>query len=157
MRALSLMFRAADDDLVVGLASGAPGGDVIFHEACREQGISSWVALPMPKDDYVARAFGDLDSWRSRFLSSAGHGKVLELSDRPGLPRWLDDTQTECDAWSRGNRWTISMAQSWGADETIVLVPWDEQDDGALGRTTEFVRLARNTGLKVEIIPMPQG
>src|SRR5271157_1695005 len=88
------------------LASAAPGTDIICHELCRELGIKSIICLPMPVDSYSTEIFRDLDGWRSRFLALFGEGADrLELSDAPGLPRWLHGTGT--NEWERGNRWVL--------------------------------------------------
>ena len=132
---------------VVGLASAAPGGDIIFHEACADLGIRSIVCLPMPADCYVAAAFDDFE-WRSRFLTLLGDRQrldsaaILRLADGPGLPQWLHGAAT--NEWERGNRWVLEMAATWGADRLTLLALWDAQDVGdAPGGTAHMVAMAR--------------
>lgn len=142
------------DSTFLGLASAAPGSDILFHEACAEINVPTTLCLPMPAADYGRLAFQNLDSWRSRFLRlrremERKQRKVLELSDREGLPRWLQGSDT--NPWERGNRWVLEMALTSGADEVTLIALWDGKDEGdAPGGTAHMVQLARSTG-KVDV------
>ena len=134
------------------LASAAPGSDIICHEICRELGINSTICLPMPKDVFGRLAFGNLDSWRSRYLKLIGQTSPLELSDREDLPLWLQGTGL--DRWERGNRWVLEMALTRGADKVTLLHLWDGRADGdAPGGTAHMVSIARQAGM-VDLIPI---
>jgi hypothetical protein len=125
------------------LASAAPGTDIICHELCRELGIKSTICLPMPADSYSMNIFKDLDGWRSRFLALVGEGAdLLQLSDAPGLPKWLQGTDT--DEWERGNRWVLQLALSAGAPKVSLIAVWDGNAIGdAKGGTAHMVQIAR--------------
>jgi hypothetical protein len=130
---------------VVGLASGAPGGDLLFHEACAELGIASTMCLPVPADAYARSAFRRQDAWRTRFLDLRERGRpVLELSDRRSAG-WLQ--RPPVDVWERGNRWVLQLALTGDAREVTLLALWDgkTQGDGA-GGTAHMVKLARESG-----------
>ena len=131
----------------LGLASAAPGADILFHEVCAEMGIPSTLCLPMPPADYARLEFQDFDAWRSRFLTlRRGQQTVLELSDREGLPRWLHSAGT--NPWERGNRWVLQMALTAEAERITLIALWDGKDEGdAPGGTAHMVRSARDTGL----------
>jgi hypothetical protein len=126
----------------------------LAHELCSQLGISSTVCLPMHAKDYARLTFGDLDAWRTRFLRIVEQrtGKVLELSENAGLPRWLFGSQT--DPWERGNRWVMQIAQTSGASHVTLVALWDKQPQGdGLGGTAHFVQLARDAGnIRIEII-----
>jgi hypothetical protein len=137
------------------LASAAPGTDIICHELCRELGVESTICLPMPVDSYSTVIFKHLDSWRSRFLALVrGGADRLELSDAPGLPRWLQGTQT--DEWERGNRWVLQLALSAGAPKISLVAVWDGKDIGdASGGTAHMVQIARAAGtVDIDIIKL---
>ena len=126
-------------------ASAAPGGDLLFHEACEELKIRSTVCLPMPAEEFARETFCDLDDWRSRFLTvCARHrerrGDLLELSDQAGLPRWLSGTRL--DPWDRGMRWVLQIALAMDAARVTLLTLWD----GSPGGTARMVEFARDTG-----------
>jgi tetratricopeptide (TPR) repeat protein len=134
------------DDHFLGLASAAPGADILFHEVCAELGLPNTLCLPMPVADYARLEFKDLDAWRSRFLTlQRGQQRVLELSDREGLPKWLHGSGK--DPWERGNRWVLQMALTAEAARITLIALWDGKDEGdAPGGTAHMVRLARDTG-----------
>ncbi|MDT4836138.1 hypothetical protein FQZ97_698240 [compost metagenome] len=136
------------------LASSAPGADILVHEVCAELGIPTVLCLPMPVEYVVQHAYGCLDGWRNRLLDIVRRqGTTIRiLQSEAGLPRWL--AQSVIDPWDRGNRWMMAMAESWPADEHMLLALWDcEESAGRIGGTTQIVELARRTpNFKVEII-----
>jgi hypothetical protein len=134
----------------LAFASGAAGGDVLFHEVCDELTVRSILCLPMPADEYSSRTFRDVDDWRARFLALLDRARerdgVLELSDQEGLPRWLSGTSV--NAWERGNRWMLQMGLAAGAKRITLLALWDGQPSGDdLGGTAQMVELARAAGV----------
>jgi hypothetical protein len=134
-----------DEYEVMGLASAAPGADILAQEICAELGIKSTICLPMPAEDYARLAFEDLDNWRTRFLDLQLDHELLELSDMAGLPRWLSGSKV--DSWERGNRWVMQMALTWGAKRVTLVALWDGKMEGdAPGGTAHMVQLARDAG-----------
>jgi hypothetical protein len=133
------------------LSSAAPGTDIICHELCRGLGVKSTICLPTPVDSYSTNTFkGDhLDEWRGRFLALVGGGADhLQLSDAPGLPKWLQGTGT--DEWERGNNWVLQLALSSGAQKVSLIAVWDGKDFGdARGGTAHMVQIARAAGTVV--------
>lgn len=140
----------------VGLASAAPGADILAHEVFGELGLTSTICLPMPAADFARLAFEDLDSWRSRFLDLTKEHDVLELSDREGLPRWLHGSQT--DSWERGNRWVMQMALTSNAKRITLIALWDGKEHGdAPGGTAHMVQLGRDAGMvRIETVDAQQ-
>jgi len=141
-----------DEYEFMGLASAAPGADILAHEVCAEIGMKSTICLPMPAKDYARLTFEDLDNWRTRFLDLQQDHDVLELSDREGLPRWLSGSNV--DSWERGNRWVMQMALTWGAKRITLVALWDGKMEGdAPGGTAQMVQLARDAGtVRVKIV-----
>jgi hypothetical protein len=144
------MIRAAIVDLagrggeLRALASAAPGADILALEVFAEVGIPAVVCLPMPSDEFARQQFADLDDWRNRYLDIVKTHQVMTLSDRPGLPRWLQASGV--DPWERGNEWVIQLAETSDADQVTVLVFWDGQPSGSPGGTGHMVDLARKAG-----------
>jgi hypothetical protein len=152
------LIRKAIEDLsdneheICLMASGAPGGDILAHEICSELRLATTICLPMPIEDFASFAFETLDSWRTRFLDLISHRRVLELSNRKGLPRWLHGSQI--NPWERGNYWVMQMALSCGADRVTLLAFWDGKEKGDnFGGTAHMVQLARDSG-KVRFKPV---
>jgi hypothetical protein len=147
----ALVKLARDDVEFLGIASAAPGGDILFHEVCEELRIRSVPCLPMPADKYASHTFGAVDDWRSRFLNLLDRTRerkdeILELSDQEGLPRWLHGTPV--NPWERGNRWVLQMGLAAAARWTTLLALWDGQPAGDdLGGTAQMVSLAQSTGV----------
>lgn len=132
------------------LSSAAPGSDILCHEVCRELRIDSTICLPMPKESYSRLVFRDEENWRPRFLELVSSRPVLQLSDQEDLPRWLRNSNL--DAWERGNRWVLEMAQAGGAAKVTLIVLWDGKTTGdAPGGTAHMVGLARDAGTVVEV------
>jgi hypothetical protein len=127
------------------IASAAPGADILCHEVCKELDIDSTICLPMPAKDFSREVFGDLDGWRGRFLAIVDSRLVLQLSDKEGLPRWLEGSGL--NPWERGNRWVLEMAQTSGAKKVSLIALWDGKpigDDN--GGTAHMVQIARDAG-----------
>ncbi len=71
--------------------------------------------------------------------------EILYLSDRDGLPRWLEGS--DLNPWERGNRWVIKMAETSGADQITLIALWDGKSSGdAPGGTAQLVEIAREAG-----------
>jgi hypothetical protein len=141
-------IAAANDAPLVALASAAPGGDILFHEACAELGIPSILCLPIPAADYIREAYEAYPGWRTRFqdLMEKRTDSVLELSDRAKLPGWLADPPKSppIDFWERGNRWVLAMARAYDPERSYLIVLWDGVETGqAMGGTAHMVQLAK--------------
>ena len=134
---------------IVALASGAPGGDVIFHEVCRELGVASVMCLPIPTAEYVRKTYDRFPEWRSRFIDLLQERtSVLELSDRAELPNWLAEPPRDppIDFWERGNRWVLAMARALNPVRAYLMVLWDGARNSAhTGGTAHMVSLAEQT------------
>jgi hypothetical protein len=126
-------------------SSAAPGSDILCHEICRELRIDSTICLPMPKEAFSQLVFKEEESWRARFLELISSRPVLELSDQSNLPRWLRNSGL--NAWERGNRWVLEMAQASEAQKVTLIALWDGKTTGdAPGGTAHLVGLARDAG-----------
>lgn len=157
-RLVELKAQLQEGERLTVLASAAPGSDILLHEACAGLGVDSRLCLPMAAEHVASQVFGDSDPWRSRFFQvvRAHEATPLQLSDGPGLPRWLQGRRG-ADPWERGNRWVLQLAQAWGAQRVTLLALWDGQDDGSNGGTAQMVRLARALGkFDIEIIDSRQ-
>jgi hypothetical protein len=101
----------------------------------------------MPAEEVSRQAFGALDDWRARFLAVVAELKgknTLQLADHDEPPRWV--RARGIDTWSRGNRWVLQLANTWGADRVTVLALFDGVETGRDGGTAQMVRLAREVG-----------
>ena len=135
-------------EIVFGLAAGANGGDLLFHEACRECDIPTRMCLALPRaqyvGQYVASAGGD---WVERFSSIYRHVRsradkraadgppigepVSCFTDSNEMPRWLHG-RPFYNVGRRNSLWmlqhAISAANELGEDTEITLLAlWNEE------------------------------
>lgn len=142
----ALQAASGEGEQLTLLASGAPGADILAHEVSRELGLARRLCLPMPAEDVSRVVFRSLDDWRARFLAIADELKpnTLQLADHAEPPRWV--RSRGIDVWSRGNRWVLQLAHTWGAERVTVVALYDGVDTGRDGGTAQMVRLAREVG-----------
>jgi hypothetical protein len=118
------------DGNIVAVASGASGGDILFHESCAELGIASQLFLPVPHDAFRTNSVSPAGrEWEDRFdqlLKRAGAYRWL--ADSESLPIWLS-ARKDYTSWQRGSLWLIHEALAFGAKNlTIVTLLEEEQN-----------------------------
>ena len=148
--------RSKADGEVVGIAGGASGGDILFHEVCAEQGIKTQLFIVGSRDAYVT---GVGAGWRPQvggaIRSSARHPSgpgTGQLAGHAGLPRWLRPAKNY-SIWKRHNRWILNNALVHGANRVtlIALRNKDIQPDGT-GGTQDMVTAAESRGAKIVLL-----
>lgn len=163
--AVEAELRSAEG-VAFGIAGGANGGDILFHEVCAELGIPTHLYLAFPSAQYVKASVGDAGpEWIERFrrldarLEAQGQVRVLcELADEPAdqseyLPAWLR-TKRDYNIWQRNNLWMLHNALAAGGGDRVTLIAlWDTlpTGDGA-GGTSDLVAKADRRGAKPVII-----
>lgn len=132
------------DGVAVGLAGGACGGDILFHEICAELGIPTRLYLALPKDQFVAASVGGrAGGWERRFWELCKRIAPRELQPDKDLPRWLH-SRDHYDIWRRCNVWLMQAALAEGAERVTVVALWDGQEgDGPGGAKDLFETAAR--------------
>lgn len=136
----------------IGVAGGASGGDIIFHEQCRALGIDSIVFLAFSKDDYkVASVLPAGVNWGRRFDDLLEKGRHFLLGDSKELPNWLK-SKADYNIWQRNNLWELNYAFKDGASNMTLLALWDMKKGDGPGGTEDMVNQVRARGGDVEII-----
>lgn len=147
------------NQVTMALASGVPGGDILFHEVCDELSIKCQLCLPIPSESFGKSFFHDLPEWKTRYLNLVSKREqahtVLQLSDVDDLPRWLNGT--EIDRWERGNNWVLqlALAELAGSNDRVTLVVlWNgqPQDPNFRGGTAHMYEIADQTKAHVRKI-----
>ncbi|HVF57045.1 MAG TPA: hypothetical protein VM934_12900 [Pyrinomonadaceae bacterium] len=153
-----------------GIAGGASGGDILFHEVCAELGIPTRLYLAMPPGLYVTKSVQKAGPrWVERFrqlharLSAQKAVRVLsEVDDEPEeedeyLPVWLR-SKPDYNIWQRVNLWMLHNALTAGGDDCITLIAlWDQAPSGdGAGGTGDLVQRARARGARTIILDTRQ-
>jgi hypothetical protein len=147
--------RELANDHLCGLAGGASGGDILFHEVCRELNVESILYLALPRDDYVEASVRPAGPrWVERFykLYEALPHRLLsntgELTDGPS-------EQDEPSIWQRNNFWLLRSAfaqDASGGDHVTLIALWDGEGGDGPGGTKDMVERARAHGAKTIIL-----
>ena len=136
-----------------GVAGAACGGDILFHEVCRESGIETQVCLAMPREQYIQASV--LPDWVERFHRVVGDGEVATLADDGKLPLWLTD-KPSYTVWQRNNLWELCTALAFDARRLTLIALWDGQKGDGPGGTEHMVEIARKRGAEVQILDVRQ-
>ena len=82
--------RQLEAGRLVGVAGGACGGDILFHEICEELGIETRLLLALPQGKFSAESVqhGDRD-WVERYNRLCYRVRPRVLADEKMLPAWL--------------------------------------------------------------------
>jgi len=171
--------------IAFGIAAGANGGDLLFHEACKQKNIPTRLCLALRKPQYVGQYVAPAGKeWIERFSTiynhiadqqkkpcsgtaeacngaeDTGYG-IRVFSEFAELPRWLQ-SKPLYNVGRRNNQWmlqyAIASAQELGPDSEITLLALcDEQSHRALGvgGIGDLVRKAAQLGIKVVHITVP--
>jgi hypothetical protein len=136
-----------------GIAGGACGGDILFHEVCAEKNIPSELYLALPADQYVQRsvAFGG-NEWVDRFYKLYGTIPHRILCETDELPAWLKRKEGY-DIWIRNTLFELFNGLVNGAMHLTVIALWDGKTGDGPGGTEYMVQEAGSKGAKVVVIP----
>jgi hypothetical protein len=135
---------------VLAMAGGSSGGDLLFHEACAELGLTTEMYLAIPRVGYVP----ELNLKRGRdwnacfdriYQNPAIQRRILNESE--SLPRWLRG-KTGYNIWARFFRWMLYNAIAAAPERVTLIVLWNTER----GMVADIVSEADRLGVKVRII-----
>jgi hypothetical protein len=170
--------KALGGQILFGIAAGANGGDLLFHEACRDLDIPTRLCLALPRAQYVGQYVAPAGKhWVEKFsviyrhvresaqrgdVCSPEAGPITVFTDSNELPRWLQG-KPYYNAGRRNNLWMLqhaSVAANQFGDNTEItlLALWDGEQEGEIGTggIRHLVALAAMAGIKVHVISPPQ-
>ena len=78
--------RELGGDEVIGIAGGASGGDILFHEVCEEIQIPTRLFLAVTKDLFVESVRQGGPGWVERFNKLCARVPPRELATRFSCP-----------------------------------------------------------------------
>jgi hypothetical protein len=167
--------RAADaphGGFEFGLAGGAHGGDILFHEVCHDLNIPTRLCLALPRAEYVGNYVTPAGAeWVGRFskLYRRVDEEARKAKDTPKrtwaiscfadslvLPRWLQGRE-HYNVGRRNNLWmlqhAIVAANQLGENTEITLIAlYDDKSDLGIGGIGHLVKQAEKAGIKVRKI-----
>ncbi len=140
----------------LGVAGGANGGDISFHEVCSELGIPTRVLLSLPEGPFVAESVAHGGpAWIKRFNALTDtHRGVNELQVLgPGkeLPSWMRKL-AGYDIWQRTNLWLLEEALATGAPNISLIALWDGKNADGPGGTKDLIDLAHDHGVNTTVL-----
>ena len=139
---LQVLNRSAKG--VRGLAGGACGGDILFHELCREFDIQTDMYLALPVNEFLEQSVAFAGpSWVSRFK------KLMEQVPVHILP--ARDNQQE-NVWERTNKWMLDTSLKDGGEHLALIALWDGKSGDGSGGTEHMIHVATGKGASSEII-----
>jgi hypothetical protein len=138
--------KAKAKGAVFGIAGGACGGDILFHEICEALEIPSQMYLVLPKNDYIRVSVADGGpDWVERFNRLYDKTKPKILSDSDRLPRWLR-TKKDYNIWQRSNLWMLHNALFISQDHLSLIALWNGATGDGPGGTEDMVERAKDRG-----------
>ena len=134
-------------DATVGIAAGASGGDLLFHEVCAELGIPTRLFLALPLEEFIAKSVAPAGAeWVQRFdalVERLGPENVRVMGQSDGLAEGPTD-----NIWQRVNFWMAEQAVALAPQRTLIAL-WDGQGGDGPGGTEHFVAAAPSYGIHV--------
>jgi hypothetical protein len=133
----------------LGMAGGACGGDILFHEVCGTLGIPTQLFLALPEAKFQVESVNrGGPAWVERYKELCEHVPPRVLADSKELPRWLADKK-DYDIWQRNNFWMMFNALATDAQRlTLVALYNRERDPDGPGGTAHLVEVAAKWGFK---------
>jgi len=138
---------------MIGIAGGASGGDILFHEICAELGIPTRVYLALPPEDFCVASVQDGGpNWVERYNRLIKRVEPRELTTRDEkLPLWLR-SKKQYSIWQRNNLWMLFNALAENDQGLTLIALWNGQEGDGPGGTRDLVNQARGRGQKTVIL-----
>ena len=147
----ALIAAHAGAGRVVGIAGGASGGDLLFHELCAEASIPTQLRLALPVEQYVEASVAPAGAkWVQRFralVNRLGPDAVRVLDDSVVLPQSLS-RGAELNIWQKTNLWMVTEALELAPQRTLLAL-WDGRSGDGPGGTAHLVQAAPGFGINV--------
>jgi hypothetical protein len=139
----------AEGGTMVGIAGGACGSDILFHEVCNTLGIETCLFLALPRAQFqVASVQRGGPRWVERYEKLCDRIRPRVLQESEALPNWLVDKRGY-DVWQRNNQWMMFNAIATGARRLTMIALYNPVlDADGPGGTSHLVQLARRWGFK---------
>jgi hypothetical protein len=142
----------------IGIAGGASGGDILFHEVCEELKVPTRLYLALPREEYIKESVQDAGiEWVRRFNELYAKKKDRRtLAGSKDLPKWLREKGDSYTIWQRNNLWVLSNAvaldRAGGGINLTLIALWNGKEGDGPGGTKDMVLKARERGAETIIL-----
>ncbi|HZH64327.1 MAG TPA: hypothetical protein VEY10_05490, partial [Flavisolibacter sp.] len=143
-----------ENTALIGIAGGACGGDILFHEICEELEMASQMQLALLREQFLVEsvAFAGPE-WIERFDKLYRKLPHPVLSETKELPGWLRK-KVDYNLWTRNNLWLLNNALVDGGIKMSLIALWDGTGGDDIGGTEHMVQEANKKGAKTIVIDM---
>jgi tetratricopeptide (TPR) repeat protein len=143
--------RASASGEIIGIAGGACGGDILFHEICAELGIKTLLYLALPPSDFCAASVKDGGpKWVERYNRLVERVPPRVLAENRKLPYWLQ-RKKDYDIWQRNNLWMLFNALAENPRRFTLIALWNGQQGDGPGGTRDLIQQVGDRGHKTVI------
>ena len=132
---------------IKGLASGACGGDILFHESCEELAISSEIFLPASINKFKKASVSFAgEKWDKRFDKLVSKLPIYILEDNNSK------NNKDKNIYELTNSWMLRIALENGGKNMTLIALWDRKVGDGSGGTEHMINIARDEGAIIKII-----
>ena len=134
---------------LIGIAGGACGSDILFHEVCDALGVETQLFLALPRAKFRAASVErGGPRWVERYERLCDRLATRILQEDDALPNWLAD-KPDYDVWQRNNQWMLFNTLAADAHRKALIALYNPSlDPDGPGGTKHLVELARRAGFK---------
>jgi hypothetical protein len=137
--------KQAVKEKLKGIAGGACGGDILFHELCLELNIASEIFLALPVKDFKKSSVSFAGKgWEDRYE------KLIKKLPVHVLPQSNENNTN--NVWERANVWMLESALKNGGENMSLIALWDGKPGDSGGGTEHMIKVAKKHGAKTKII-----
>jgi hypothetical protein len=138
---------------LLGIAGGACGGDILFHEVCAALEIKTQLYLALSPDKFRAASVAQGGpAWIDRFNQLCRRIEPRVLSESEELANWLHK-KPDYGIWQRNNLWMLFNALAVNSDDLTLIALWDRGKADGPGGTEDLVHQVESRGQKILIAP----
>jgi hypothetical protein len=131
------------NDKLTGIAGGACGGDILFHEVCGELNIPSEIYLAMPAEEFKKHSVSFAGKiWEDRFDALI---KKIPVHILP-------TEKNEESIWEATNIWMLESADEIEKNNITLIALWDGKGGDGPGGTESMINTAKKKNAKINII-----
>ncbi|WP_298220912.1 hypothetical protein [Flavobacterium sp.] len=128
---------------LIGIAGGASGGDILFHEICAMLNIPTEIYLGLSVEDFMSESVSPAGAhWEKRYMNLID---TLPVHIYKGLKEGEN-------VWEQTNLWMLRSAMKDGPRQATLLALWDGKEGDGPGGVAHFIEAATQSDVKVKTI-----